>query len=196
MSAALATFLERGYHASTLESVAEEAGFTRGAVYASFASKADLLIALLDQHVEERTEEVREAAREAGSVAVFYQRLGERWTARVRHGPRFDLLLIEFWVSAARDPELREQVAPRHERLLGAIAEVHTELAAATGETLAAPALELVRACSAMAHGMALEQLVSQDAVPLELLAWMLEGIVQWSARSSSHAAREEEGNV
>jgi AcrR family transcriptional regulator len=186
MDAALSTFLERGYHASTLEAVAEEAGYTRGAVYASFPSKADLLIALLDRYVGQRTEEVLEIAGEVDSVAGFYRKLGERWTERVRQGPRFDLLLIEFWVSAARDPQLRVQVSERHERLLGAIARVHTDLSAAAGETLAVPALEVVRACSAMAHGMALERLVSEDVVPLELLAWMLEGIAQWSVRSPS----------
>ena len=190
MAAALSMFLERGYHATTLEAVAEEAGFTRGAVYASFASKADLLIALLDEHVERRVREVREAAREAESVAVFYRRLAERWTERVRQGPRFDLLLVEFWVSAAREPEIREEVAVRHERLLGAVVEIHADLVAATGERLAAPALDLVRAASAMAHGMALERLVSQDEVPLELLSWMLEAVVQWSALSPSRAGR------
>jgi AcrR family transcriptional regulator len=43
MSAAFRVFAARGYHATRLEDVAEDAGMTKGAIYYHFASKEDLL---------------------------------------------------------------------------------------------------------------------------------------------------------
>ena len=42
-------FAERGFHGATVEDIAESAGFTRGAFYANFRDKADLLLTLLDE---------------------------------------------------------------------------------------------------------------------------------------------------
>ena len=47
-------FLARGYHAATLEQIADEAGFSKGVVYSRFASKADLFLALLEDRIAER----------------------------------------------------------------------------------------------------------------------------------------------
>ena len=50
---ALALFITQGYHATTVEEIAQAAGLTKGAVYFYFKSKANVLKALLD-----RTEEL------------------------------------------------------------------------------------------------------------------------------------------
>ena len=47
-AAARRVFLARGYHAATLEQIADEAGFSKGVVYSRFASKADMFLALLE----------------------------------------------------------------------------------------------------------------------------------------------------
>src|SRR5579862_9367638 len=54
LDAARRVFLARGYHAATLEEIAEEAGFSRGAVYSRFESKADMFIALLRDRITAR----------------------------------------------------------------------------------------------------------------------------------------------
>ena len=53
-AAARRVFLARGYHAATLEQIADEAGFSKGVVYSRFASKADLFLALLEDRIAER----------------------------------------------------------------------------------------------------------------------------------------------
>src|SRR4029450_6889198 len=52
MASARQLFLRQGFHACSLEMVAEEAGFTIGAVYSRFGSKADLFLAILDERVD------------------------------------------------------------------------------------------------------------------------------------------------
>ena len=46
---ALALFITQGYHATTVEEIAQAAGLTKGAVYFYFKSKANVLKALLDR---------------------------------------------------------------------------------------------------------------------------------------------------
>ena len=53
-AAARRVFLARGYHAATLEQIADEAGFSKGVVYSRFASKADMFLALLEDRITER----------------------------------------------------------------------------------------------------------------------------------------------
>src|SRR5436190_9360405 len=51
-------FLERGYHRSTLDDIADAAGFTKGAVYSRFKSKDELFFALYDEWVDQRIAEL------------------------------------------------------------------------------------------------------------------------------------------
>ena len=53
LSKALTLFITQGYHATTVEVIAQAAGLTKGAVYFYFKSKANVLKTLLD-----RTEEL------------------------------------------------------------------------------------------------------------------------------------------
>src|SRR6202161_3600694 len=67
-AAARRVFLARGYHAATLEQIADEAGFSKGVVYSRFTSKADMFLALLEDRITERAaENARAAATLAGS---------------------------------------------------------------------------------------------------------------------------------
>ncbi len=53
IAAARGIFLERGYHGASLSAVVDAAGFTKGAVYSNFSSKAELALAVLGQIEEE-----------------------------------------------------------------------------------------------------------------------------------------------
>ena len=63
LAAARRVFLERGYYAATLDQIADEAGFSKGAVYSRFASKADMFLALLEDRIAERAARERAAGR-------------------------------------------------------------------------------------------------------------------------------------
>ncbi len=51
LEAAAQVYARRGFNGATLEEVASEAGFTKGAVYAHFGSKENLLLALMEEHL-------------------------------------------------------------------------------------------------------------------------------------------------
>ena len=54
LAAAARVFAKRGFHATSLDAIGEEAGFSRGAVYYNFADKEELFLELLDRRCAER----------------------------------------------------------------------------------------------------------------------------------------------
>src|SRR5215510_5463698 len=58
--AAARVFEEQGINAASIEAIAAAAGFTRGAFYSNFKSKDDLIIAMLEDHVEQSIRHHRE----------------------------------------------------------------------------------------------------------------------------------------
>src|SRR6187397_2883313 len=59
LAAAANVFAARGFHATSLDAIAEEAGFSRGAVYYNFADKEELFLELLDRRCAERAQDLR-----------------------------------------------------------------------------------------------------------------------------------------
>src|SRR5881392_398168 len=51
IDAAARVFVERGFVGASVEAIAEEAGYTRGAFYSNFATKEELFAELLQQRV-------------------------------------------------------------------------------------------------------------------------------------------------
>jgi AcrR family transcriptional regulator len=136
LAAARRVFLARGYYAATLEQIADEAGFSKGVVYSRFASKADMFLALLD------------LAQQAERAA-----------------PGWRLLVTEFRVHAARDPELNRRYAALHARTVEGIARALVSISEGAGETLASPPRQLAELVLAIETGLALEQSANPDAL-------------------------------
>jgi AcrR family transcriptional regulator len=57
LAAAARVYARRGFGGATLDEVAAEAGFTKGAVYSHFGSKENLLLALMEEHLASQVAE-------------------------------------------------------------------------------------------------------------------------------------------
>src|SRR5512132_991876 len=73
LTAAEACFVTRGFHATSVDQVAEQAGYTKGAVYSNFAAKEDLFFAVYERRVARALTEVTPALRQAGLEHAFDQ---------------------------------------------------------------------------------------------------------------------------
>ena len=182
LAAAQEVFLERGFHAASLEAVAERAGFTKGAVYSRFGSKADLFLALLAERGPATVREVAALANDAESGEELLDTFRRYWTARLNEGPAWSLVLMEFWTSAGRDRALRERFRELHEQLLRGVAKVIDEAAARLGLVLSVPSLDLVRATTALGRGLALERLVDAELVSDDVIAWAFDALASTDA--------------
>ena len=62
LDAALAVFSGNGYHASSIDEIAQGAGISKALIYEHFPSKRDLHVSLLERHVQEIVERLAASA--------------------------------------------------------------------------------------------------------------------------------------
>jgi AcrR family transcriptional regulator len=179
MASARQLFLRRGFHAASLELVAEEAGFTIGAVYSRFGSKADLFLAILDEHIDRIVAEVAQVAGVDQPLGAHAELLAGRRMALLEREREWFPLVLEFWSHAARDERLRIEFAARHERLVDAYAGLIEADYARLGLPLPLAPEVLARAVVAMGNGVALERLADPGRVPEGLLSTMAVGFLR-----------------
>jgi AcrR family transcriptional regulator len=119
LSAAADIFAERGYDGTRVADIAAAAGVSNGALYAHFASKAELLIQALHAHGRRLLAEAF-AADPDRSVTDLLLVIG-RWLPRRRDARGY--LLVEALVAARRDEDLarpmRDYVGERADWLAG-----------------------------------------------------------------------------
>jgi AcrR family transcriptional regulator len=168
LDAAQRRFFADGYHGTTLAGIADEAGYTKGAVYSTFKSKGGLFLALFDEVVDRRVEELRDTLSPHEGVAKIVA-LGQQPASEDRS--RFLLLTIEFWVHAAREPELLHTFAEHYRRLRTKLAEFAPDCAGLGEDRWALMTL-------ALSNGLALERLIDPDGVPDDLMASVLQRLV------------------
>jgi AcrR family transcriptional regulator len=163
LAAARRVFLARGYHAATLDEIADEAGFSRGVVQSRFGNKADLFLALLEEQIDERA---AQNARLAGGLsgAEGMQVLREHAARRNRAELDWGLLLIEFRVHAARDPDLSRRYAAVHARTRQALAGLITEVYRRAGQPPPLPADQMAQMILTVEAGIRLEQAADPEA--------------------------------
>lgn len=97
----------------------------------------------------------------------------------LREEPTWYGLLIEFWVLAVRDPELKLQYTERFRVVRTGIGELIEERALELGLKLAVPANELGSTVIALADGIALQRLIEPDAVPDAVLGRALAAVLE-----------------
>ena len=115
LDAAEAVFAEHGFGRTSLEQIAERAGYTRGAVYANFASKDDLFLAVLDRWLDEDIEHARHINADSHSARDALAHLRELDGNRFADRDRF-LLLTEFRLYALRNPDVAPRLAEYERR--------------------------------------------------------------------------------
>lgn len=175
LDSAARVFARRGFHSASVEAVAEEAGFTKGAVYSNFTGKEDLFLAMLEARFAERLEAVRAAAAAPGGPGEAARRGGESFVSMLAADPQWPVLFMEFWAYAQRNAAVRRRFAAQVRNLRRAISEIFEARADALGLELPVPAEQLAAMTFAMATGIALERGLDPQSVPDPLFGAMLE---------------------
>lgn len=191
LDAAWRVFAEHGFQAASVEAIADEAGFSTGAVYSNFHSKSELFLALFEERIGRRLGEIQEDLGGDMDIRAQVGRAGQRFAMHAKEDRAWFLLLFEFWAHAARDERFREAFRERKHAAGPTLSGIVEERLASLDVNLGFPPRRLVTAITALAYGLALERLIDPDAVPDELFGDVLGLIVQGALVDQA----EERGN-
>jgi AcrR family transcriptional regulator len=177
-------FVERGFHAATLDDIADAAGYTKGAVYSNFRGKDDLFLALLDEHYERRVRAHRELM-----LGLDLDDPEETWRAIARimieayeRDPAWWTLVSDFSTHAARHPQTRVRLRELRDRFIGSMAELIEIVAERHGISSRLSSRDIARGTGALMRGLVLDWILdpadeSRVGVFEETVAAFLRGV-------------------
>lgn len=164
-------FRREGYHRASLDRIAAEAGFTTGAVYSTFDSKADVMLSLLAARAERRRAVWTEVLHSASTVEDFVTEVARRNAREVAAERDWLVVASEFTiVIGRRDEELQARYAALHEAGLAALTASIRTWMQRDGEPLTIEPRRLATVVTALHRGLVLEGLVAPAEVPEELI--------------------------
>src|SRR5882757_2492627 len=111
--AAARVFEEQGIGGASIETLAAAAGFSRGAFYSNFKSKDELIIAMLEDHVEQSIRRIHDLLAKHKNLPDFIDAL--KTMDRSQQDPlgRSPLLHMEMILFVARAEKRRPELAKR-----------------------------------------------------------------------------------
>jgi AcrR family transcriptional regulator len=157
VAAARRVFLARGFHAATLDEIAEEAGYTKGAVYSNFEGKDDLFLAVLTDHYAQRAARYAMLVGAEEDIEQTYRRIARVMLDAYEEEPAWWPLVSDFSTHASRHPELSSRLRDAREGFLDELAVQIEAITGQRGTTYALPAREMARGAGALMRGMAVE---------------------------------------
>lgn len=184
LATAASVFGERGYASASVEEIAERAGYSHGAVYSNFAGKEDLFLAVFEEYMTSRAQELADTQAgldEDAGLETRARALADQWMERFAADRESFLLHLEFLGRAGREPGMAERFGTRSAGLREGIAAYIAHVQEVEGVEAALPPADLAMVLRALGIGLAVEALVSPDAVRdglygdfVELLVTML----------------------
>lgn len=178
LRAAEVVFARDGFEASRIEDIAAEAGRSRGAFYANFASKTEVFLALRTLATRRHARALRERIQDVKDEEERYKAIIRYIVERICD-TQTQLLQIEFKLFALRHPEMLAELAEKHleastsvnrQELSDLFPEKNEKLAETRCNTLAVEAILEGFALNAQFSPKVLDESHIQEMVP-QLLA-------------------------
>lgn len=162
-------FLRQGFLKATVEEIAAEAGYTRGAVYKHFGGKEGLWLAIVEADADLHLQGLRAALDRTTCrddvISVLSGAPDESWTKAA----------AEVLAATAQHPEITARIAALQARHDDRVVDVLAEHVERLRITPALPLPQLVVMLGALGIGLALRQSVAPAGDPGAILAHVLE---------------------
>jgi AcrR family transcriptional regulator len=175
LDAAGRVFARRGLAQASVDEIAADAGFTKGAVYANFGSKDELFLEMLDAMFALRLEEMDRALSTDEPPEAQARVAARDFVDHLAMDPEWGRLFFEAGLQASRDQAFRIKLVSRYAAMRERMAEILRRRAEAGGFDPGVPFDQLATMVFAMANGVGFERLVEPEAVPDDLFSTMLE---------------------
>jgi AcrR family transcriptional regulator len=175
LDAAGRVFARRGLAQASVDEIAADAGFTKGAVYANFGSKDELFLEMLDAMFALRLEEMDRALSTDEPPEAQARVAARDFIDHLAMDPEWSRLFFEAGLQASRDQAFRVKLVSRYAAMRERMAEILRRRAEAGGFDPGVPFDQLATMVFAMANGVGFERLVEPEAVPDDLFSTLLE---------------------
>lgn len=152
-------FLAHGYTGTSLERIAEQAGFSKGAVYGNFAGKDELCLAVLENHFFAQLQKFVVEFSAGGDTIEDRLAVIERWWDVFLADEEWALLGVEFAVQTRRNPKIQAQLAERQKMVRAAVTTLLTQQIRQLGVKPVLPPDELGVVLVAVVGGIAVQRL-------------------------------------
>lgn len=187
LDAAEAELLERPYRDVRIDDVATRAGFTKGAVYSNFGSKAELLVALAERRLDRDGPEYADLTAAGGDGLAAD--IGARADRTSSENLAWFRIVAQIWAEAVHDPELAERYATVRRAHRARLAAAIESRAASIGIDLPVPAEHLAAGLIGVSMTSFLEQVIDPTVPAADIHATMVDvvlaGVLAKAAPSS-----------
>ncbi|TMK23433.1 MAG: TetR/AcrR family transcriptional regulator [Actinobacteria bacterium] len=169
IDAAAEVFLRQGFDGASLEGIAEEAGYTRGAVYSNFDDKDELFLEVVQRHFMREVESVERIFGEIDSPEGRIAALQEWHAAHCEAEDALTSLIMEFYLYASRNPELQTRVRDIERRVRDVIERLVEQQMRDLGVAAPIPARDLATIVAALDMGLGGQRFVDREGVGTHL---------------------------
>ncbi|MEV0467488.1 TetR/AcrR family transcriptional regulator [Nocardia tengchongensis] len=152
-------FLADGYAKTSLERVAEEAGYSKGAVYSNFRTKSALCLEVLALIHETKFGEVTELLAGEDTLEARLDRF-QGWAERTLGDVGWTMLEFEFAIVARDDPALQAALVSSLSLVRGTVAAQLQALADSMDMTLPLPPADAATAVLSLGLGLGIQRAI------------------------------------
>jgi len=157
LDAARHMFAQGGYGGASIDTIAAEAGYSKGAFYGNFESKEAIFLELLSRHMAAEAEQLTRLVdpnRTAGDILDSL----DVWLEQMNADADWALLAMELQLHARRSSTFAPMYDALYARHRGNLGELIERLFALSGKRPPAPPVELGAAMMALGHGLVLQR--------------------------------------
>jgi len=169
LEVATAEFLAHGYTGTSLERIADLAGFSKGAVYGNFAGKEELALAVLENHFFALLQTFVGEFAAGGDTIEDRLAVLEQWLETLLADDDWQVFAVEFAVHTRRNPKIQEQLAQRERMVRAAVTTLLSQQIQQLGVKPVLPPEQLGIVLVSVVGGIAVQRLID-PTIPASLV--------------------------
>src|ERR1700684_3167838 len=174
LSSALEVFEARGYAESSLEEIAERAGYTRKAIYSNFSGKSELLLEIVEQRFQSHIDRIEALLNEETPPERKTIDIGSMFADYLSQERAWGKLFHEFCSVASRDEKIGSRFRACFRARKQTIVCLLENEARSGGLELTVPIERLVMGIFALFTGLSVEKMIDPEEVDEALFGEML----------------------
>ena len=153
MSSAGRLFCRNGLEQTSVDEIAQQAGYTKGAFYSNFKTKEELFLAMLDERFGEKIAQIESALRTDEAPDEAARHAGENVMRLMASDPEWEKIFLEFVSYASRNDEFREELLTRCRAMEAQLEDVYGHWIEEMGIEMPLPLTDATRIVSLMSYG-------------------------------------------